>query len=267
MYKKIIIPTLVVAGLFIITFFSLSNREVTTNVKDAEKAIIDNSNLDADYDPIIVLELFTSQGCSSCPPADVLLNKVKKQYPNKVYALSYHVDYWNYIGWDDPFSKAIYTRKQSNYNHKFRSRSNYTPQLVVNGKEHFVGSSSSKLTTKISEYGQQQSINKVSISGVNKNGSSIDFEYTIDGKIADKQLRAVLVLDERTTSVKRGENRNRILKNSNIVVAEKYIDLNTAKGKGTIKIPSIVSAKENITLLLISENTVADITGAAKSAI
>jgi len=267
MYKKIIIPSLVVTALFVTAFMTLSNREVNTNVKEADNVLTKKTDLDFNYDPIIVLELFTSQGCSSCPPADVLLNKVKKQYPNEVYALSYHVDYWNYIGWDDPFSKSIYTKRQRNYNQKFRSRSNYTPQLVVNGKEHFVGSSSSKLTAKISEYGKLQSTNKVAISGVNKNEGVVNFTYNIEGEIADKQLRAVLVLNERTTSVKRGENRNRILKNSNIVVAEKYIDLSTANGKAAIKIPSIVSAKENITLLLLSENAIADITGAAKKAI
>ncbi|WP_394972530.1 DUF1223 domain-containing protein [uncultured Croceitalea sp.] len=237
---------------------SLSNRSHNTTL-DTEPI--------GTYEPVIVLELFTSQGCSSCPPADVLLNKVKQQYPDKVFALSYHVDYWNYIGWEDPFSQSNYTKKQRFYNQKFQYRSNYTPQLVVNGKEHFVGSNGAKLTSKITEYGKLQAINNIAISSAKQNNNSIAFSYEVKGELADKELRAVLVLDERTTSVKRGENRNRTLKNSNIVVAEQYFELNAPKGKGVIQIPTIVAENDSITLLLVTENEVADITGAAKVSI
>lgn len=255
MYKKIIIPTLGLAAVFFIAFMSLSNKKANNDTA----LEITNS-----YEPVIVLELFTSQGCSSCPPADVLLNKAKEQYPEKVFALSYHVDYWNYIGWEDPFSKAIFTKKQRYYNQKFGYRSNYTPQLVVNGKEHFVGSDDAKLSKKIAAYGKLQSANGIVISNVNQNGQTVNFNYKIEGELAEKQLRAVLVLDERTTSVKRGENRNRVLKNSNIVIEEKYIESENCKGNSSIEIPTIVSAKDKITLLLLLENEVSDITGAAK---
>ncbi len=258
MYKKIIIPTFALLLIFIITFMSLSNKSHNTT-PDTEPI--------GTYKPVIVLELFTSQGCSSCPPADVLLNKVKQQYPDKVFALSYHVDYWNYIGWEDPFSQNNYTKKQRFYNQKFHYRSNYTPQLVVNGKEHFVGSNSAKLTSKIIEYGKLQAINNITISSAKQNNNSIAFSYEVKGELADKELRAVLVLDERITSVKRGENRNRTLKNSNIVVTEQYFKLNAPKGKGVIQIPTIVAKNDSITLLLVTENEVADITGAAKVSI
>ena len=105
-----------------------------------------------DFKPIVVLELFTSQGCSSCPPADALLNEVKYKYSNnQVIALSYHVDYWNYIGWKDPFSKKEFSDKQRAYSSKFYSNSIYTPQIVVNGKEHFVGSKTAYYEFKIRE--------------------------------------------------------------------------------------------------------------------
>ncbi len=258
MYKKIIIPTLALTVIFFLALMNLSHKTHDEATK---------TDVNAAYGPVIVLELFTSQGCSSCPPADVLLNKAKTQYPNKVFALSYHVDYWNYIGWEDPFSKAMYTKKQRSYNQKFKYRSNYTPQLVVNGKEHFVGSDAAKLASKITEYASLQSANTISLSKAEQNGDDIDFVYTVNGDLTNKKLRAVLVLDERTTSVKRGENRNRTLKNSNIVVAEKYLELKVKNGNGTITIPSIVSSKDKVTLLLLTENEVADITGAAKKAI
>ena len=110
---------------------------------------------------IVVLELFTSQGCSSCPPADELLKKLKQSNNKHIYTIAYHVDYWNYIGWEDPFSKPEFTAKQTDYNKKFRNRSNYTPQLVVNGKDHFVGSNAGKLYQNIELYGSVAAENQI----------------------------------------------------------------------------------------------------------
>ncbi len=259
MFKKIIMPILVIVGLATMAFYtdgtSENEREVPVN---EEKT---------DYDAIVVLELFTSQGCSSCPPADVLLNQAKVDFPKNVFALSYHVDYWNYIGWEDPFSNANYTKKQRAYNLKFKSNSNYTPEMVVNGREHFVGSNQSKLKTKINQYAQQKVSNKITLLSVSSEGRELTFDYQVAGDLNKRQLRAVLVLNERTTAVKRGENRNRVLKNSNIVVVERYLDFETARGSGSITVPSLVTDNDNLTLLLISENENHDITGAVKTEI
>lgn len=216
------------------------------------------------YEPIVVLELFTSQGCSSCPPADVLLNQVKVEFPKNVYALSYHVDYWNYIGWKDPFSKSVFTKKQGEYNRKFRYRSNYTPQMVVNGKEHFVGSNRSKLYTKINTYKNQKTSNEINITAYKRAGNAIAFDCSVSGKLDGKRLRAVLVLNERTTSVKRGENRNRTLKNSNIVIAEKYVDLSGTNGISSLAIPEIAPQSDRLSLIVLVEDDNLDITGAAQ---
>ena len=257
MYKRIIIPIVALVGLLSMAFYQIKIEDGVAQVE--RNLVIDG------YEPVVVLELFTSQGCSSCPPADVLLDRAKKDFPDRVFALSYHVDYWNYIGWEDPFSKSAYTIKQRAYNRKFRSRSNYTPQLVVNGSEHFVGSNGSKLFSKIDAYGKKDVANKVVISNVEKKGATISFDYTINGKLEGKNLRSVIVLDERTTSVKRGENRNRTLKNSNIVVAEEYSSLASNSGSGKIALPSFVANDEAITLILIAEDENLTITGAAKS--
>ncbi len=218
-------------------------------------------------EPIVVLELFTSQGCSSCPPADRLLDKVKNQFPDEVFALSYHVDYWNYIGWEDPFSKSGYSKKQGQYNLKFRNRSNYTPQLVVNGKDHFVGSNSSKLYASINTYTTENPANTIQLSNVQRTSSEVKFDYTLFGNLEGRQVRFVLVLDERTTQVKRGENRNRSLKNSNIVVAEKYIISPERNGNAYLPIPSLVSPNDNITVMALVETENLDIVGATKKAL
>jgi hypothetical protein len=90
----------------------------------------------------VVLELFTSQGCSSCPPADRLLSRLAREpkLAGKVIPLSFHVDYWDYIGWQDPFSSPRWSERQRHYARTFHSSRIYTPQLVVNGRTECVGS-------------------------------------------------------------------------------------------------------------------------------
>ena len=88
--------------------------------------------------PQVLVELFTSQGCSSCPPADRLLSRLAAD--ERVIALAFHVDYWNYIGWTDPFSSARWSERQRRYAAALGSNRVYTPQLVVNGRWEAVGS-------------------------------------------------------------------------------------------------------------------------------
>lgn len=95
------------------------------------------------FEPVAVIELFTSQGCSSCPPADVLLSKTitdAKENGKKIFAISFHVDYWNRLGWTDPFSDKKYSDRQSAYADQLNPGQVYTPQMVVNGEKEFVGS-------------------------------------------------------------------------------------------------------------------------------
>jgi len=255
MLKNIYIVLIVIGSLGVLAF--------TSDFEDNNK-LADEMIEEAVYEPIVVLELFTSQGCSSCPSADLLLQKVKKEYQKEVFALSYHVDYWNYIGWKDPFSKAEYADKQREYNIKFRNRSNYTPQLVVNGKEHFVGSNSSKMYNKISDYKERKAINKIDLDKMNADAESVSFNYSVQGSLENKVIRTLLVVDERTTEVKRGENKNRTLQNSNIVVAEKSFLLEENKGTVKISIPDKVTNSDKLNLIVLIENTDYDITAATK---
>ncbi len=256
MLKKVVIAAIVLIGTA-----SMAFREQPPSGKN--ELDTDSRNLET-FSPVVVLELFTSQGCSSCPAADALLEKVKNQNPDRVFTLSYHVDYWNYIGWKDPFSNAQYAQKQGMYNLKLGSRSNYTPEVVVNGKAHFVGSDRSKMTEMIDRYGAERTLNEIELTRAAVNKESIEFAYRTKGAVKGKMLRAVLVLDQRFTKVQRGENRNRVLKNSNIVVGEKTVLLQYKEGKGTLAIPELVTDGEKIHLILLVEDGNRDITAAAK---
>ena len=136
---------------------------------------------------------------------------------------------------------------------------------MVNGREHFVGSSSTKMNQSIAKYEKYKTSNKISLDGIKSSKGEVSFSYNVQGNLDSKLLRVVLVLDERTTQVKRGENRNRTITNSNIVVAEDFVTITASKGTASIKIPAEVRTKEKVRLMVFVENDSYDITGATKS--
>src|SRR5690554_4976429 len=98
--------------------------------------------------PKAVVELFTSQGCSSCPPADAFLAELAGR--DDVVGLAYHVDYWDYLGWNDTLANADNSARQKQYNDAFASRSVYTPQAVINGREHVNGAKKAEVSGAMS---------------------------------------------------------------------------------------------------------------------
>ena len=110
-----------------------------------------SANPSSDSQPVLV-ELFTSEGCSSCPPADALLKQLSEQQPFhgiQIIALEEHVDYWNHLGWADPFSSPEFSRRQETYSAIFPDAGVYTPQMIVDGRAQFIGSRSREARDQI----------------------------------------------------------------------------------------------------------------------
>ena len=121
--------------------FALNQKGATTYTET------EGGQMARDGDIPVIVELFTSEGCSSCPPADEVLSRLEKTQPVpgvEIIALSEHVDYWNRLGWADPYSSAQYSERQSQYGQSFGRGSIYTPQMVVDGRIEFVGSDMDK---------------------------------------------------------------------------------------------------------------------------
>ncbi len=161
--------------------------------------------------PLTVVELFTSQGCSSCPPADAFLGELAKR--DDVLALSVHVDYWDYIGWKDPFADPRNTRRQRAYAKKLGLRYVYTPQMVIQGAYDSTGSDRAEVLGKITQAAEMKRL-AVKISRT-KDGVRVVLP---DAGGTEKAAIWLFVFDFRHDSViKRGENSGRTLRYHNVV--------------------------------------------------
>lgn len=164
---------------------------------------------------IVLVELFTSEGCSSCPPADELLHRVNGRQTaagQLVVGISEHVTYWNRLGWTDPFSASAYTDRQERYVSRFQLDSPYTPQMVVNGQQQFVGSDEAQLNRALSDQAKQKHIDLRILSAEIHSGSiSIHFSATQLLSNHPLSIVAVLAEDVANSTVLRGENVGRSL--------------------------------------------------------
>jgi hypothetical protein len=159
----------------------------------------------------VVVELFTSQGCSSCPPANAFLNELSKQ-PSDVLALAFHVTYWDYLGWKDPFSLPVATDRQAQYGRRFGDGS-YTPEIVVDGAAGLVGSYRDEVNSAIAK-ARTQNVTAAEVNLVARDGKA-----SIDIGAGKGAARVMLVGFDRehVTAIGRGENRGRTMAEANIV--------------------------------------------------
>jgi len=168
----------------------------------------------AETKSVAIVELFTSQGCSSCPPADALLSELSHTNDD-VIALAHHVDYWNYIGWEDPFSSPHASMRQRSYVRVLSNWTSYTPQMVVDGAYDVAGYKRDAVFKHVGQSLQSHRVKRLSV------------EHSLDGEQAQVMLPLSLREDfvvwvvgydgAHETHVERGENRGRRLINTHVV--------------------------------------------------
>ena len=217
------------------------------------------------FEPVAVIELFTSQGCSSCPPADKLLAETiaeaAKQH-QKIYALSFHVDYWNRLGWTDPFSDKRYSARQNEYAAYLNPGHVYTPQMIVNGSTEFVGSDKSSLNHALEQaLHTNSSVTFNSLEATQQPGNGWHISYELVGDYSGCDVQFAFVSLKETTPVNRGENKGQVLTNEHVV--RQFISAQ-ALTKGHIDFNPSPEPKENIAVIaFVQRQTDLKIIGAA----
>ena len=179
----------------------------------------------------VLVELFTSEGCSSCPPADRVLTQLAEQQSVDgvdIIAMSEHVDYWNQLGWSDPFSGAQFTARQNEYARAFKHSDIYTPQMVVDGQAEFIGSNGRQAVQAVTRAAQKPKVS-VTIGLVSRDADALKLQVSVDpiremvrGESADVLL--ALTEDNISSNVERGENGGRKLIHTAVVRKLTQID-------------------------------------------
>ena len=179
----------------------------------------------------VLVELFTSEGCSSCPPADRVLAQLEAEQPNpnaEIITLALHVDYWDSIGWKDEFSSALYSQRQNVYGQKLKLDQVYTPQMVVDGQTQFVGSNLSEANKAISENAKNLKA-KVDLTDTDNN---LKVKISDVPKHENASVFLAIAEDNLSTNVKGGENSGRKLDHTSVVRELKSIGMITPEQNG-----------------------------------
>ena len=198
----------------------------------------------------VLIELFTSQGCSSCPAADKLIGSIISTDTN-IIALSFHVDYWDRLGWKDVFSNHNYTLRQQQYVNALHAESLYTPQAIVQGTYEMVGSNRTQIVDAINKVKAQLSDQTIIATAV-VNGSNIKLSYKLSATVPKQQIVITVVQNKATTSVAKGENAGAQLTDYNVV---RSLIVQPANDSGSIEIPLPDDLKsDNASIVLFTQD-------------
>lgn len=212
---------------------------------------------------IAVLELFTSQGCSSCPPADKLLGTYISK--TNVIALSFHVDYWDRSGWKDPYSSHRYSQRQYKYASELKSDV-YTPQLIINGQAEMIGSDAHKISSTLNKIFSEQPGATLKVTKAEPGNGKINIIFDAEGNTANSLLSIAVVERKTITQVNAGENGGAKLIGYNVVRNFSTIN-NIVNGKDTTSIDISPSSdlKNMSVVLFLQQKGNNKITAADKS--
>jgi hypothetical protein len=261
--KPWIILLLVIAGLLLLAVFISRQPHVKALAVTSEPLpVTDNNGRRA---PVIV-ELFTSEGCSSCPPADALLAKLERTQPvagAEIIALGQHVDYWNYIGWADPFSSPRFSERQGDYARAFNRDGVYTPQMVVDGETEFIGSSLSKAREAIARAAAHPKATIRLTRAAKAAADSAAFKIRVSDLPplnSNETVDVLLALTESdlVSNVARGENAGRKLAHASVVRLLALAAQAEAQAAGTISSEPVVKLarewkRENLRVVVFAQ--------------
>jgi hypothetical protein len=204
------------------------------------------------YSPKGVIELFTSQGCYNCPPADDFVTSIRRD--KNVLALAWHVGVWDYLGWDDTFAKPDHLKRQRRYARSFGENQIYTPQAVINGRSHLVGHASQKIQDRLAKYHNQQKGMLVPIE-TTLNGNVLDIVIPYGDNSDKATLWMVYFADQEKVNVERGENHGKNLTYSNIVRDIELVGMMEPEGLNMMLPLSEISRKGYDSCALILQQT------------
>lgn len=191
----------------------------------------------------VVVELFTSQGCSSCPPADEMLGDLAGR--DDVIALALHVDYWDYIGWKDIFADPKYTERQRSYARAAGHRSIYTPQFIVQGQDHVIGSKPMKLSDAIRKHQTNDDAVEIALT---RSGGKVRVDAQAKRGFGKRMLvQMVTYAPRQSVQIKRGENAGRTLDYHNVVSSWTQV----TKWDGAAPLRTNISVDEGASVVVI----------------
>lgn len=219
---------------------------------------------------VAVVELFTSEGCSSCPPADALLSKIITETAKDgrlVFAIAHHVDYWDRLGWRDKFSSAAASARQEAYARSLKLDGIYTPQMIVNGRAEFVGSDAPRARREIDAALATPTTAAVELTVRVTNETTVAVDYTVTGAPPGATLQLFLVERGLTTKVARGENAGRDLPHDNVARGSASVDLTDAAGSATITLAKGVDLTRASIVGLVQATETMAVVGASAVAV
>jgi hypothetical protein len=200
----------------------------------------------------VIVELFTSEGCSSCPPADALLSKLEELQPvagAEIIGLEEHVDYWNQDGWVDPYSDPEWTLRQQEYVERFKGKTPYTPQMIVDGQSQFVGDNSRAAVQAIREDAKQAKtqVSITSEAAGKKDAARLEIRVGNGTSAAREPADVWLAVTEQglQTAVKAGENAGKDVQHAAVVRSFHKIGSLSTKDSSTFDVHQEVKFKSN----------------------
>jgi hypothetical protein len=224
---------------------------------------IKNLQATADNKGFAVVELFTSEGCSSCPPADELIEKIQKDNKNRqIYIMAFHVDYWDRQGWKDKFSDPEFSDRQRRYASWLHLQTVYTPQLVVNGTSEYVGADQGPILKAVSK-GLEQTPGRTLTLNCRIEGRKVHVNYQSPGEEKNTELVLSLIQKSAKSNIGAGENSGKSLSHVQIVRQLLRVDLNSRKAI-TMYLPDNFNEKGWELIGLVQNKTDGHITAAAR---